>query len=85
MSEERLLETARRLADKLTPGDLDATLSQITSAAVEVVPDVSMSSITVRHADGTLTTAAPTDDLLVRIDKAQYTLQEGPCYEAATN
>ena len=85
MNQERLLETARRLSGKLTPGDLDATLSQITAAAVEVLPNVQLCSITIRHADGTLTTVAPTDDLLHRIDGAQYELQEGPCYQAATD
>ena len=36
MTHEEMLETARRLSDKLTPGDLDATLAQITTAAVSV-------------------------------------------------
>jgi GAF domain-containing protein len=85
MTHEEMLETARRLSDKLTPGDLDATLAQITTAAVEVLPNVQLSSITVRHRDGTLTTVAPTDDLLLRLDGEQYRLQEGPCYEAATD
>jgi GAF domain-containing protein len=85
MTHEEMLETARRLSDKLTPGDLDATLAQITTAAVEVLPNVQLSSITVRHRDGTLTTVAPTDDLLLRLDGEQYRLQEGPCYQAATD
>jgi GAF domain-containing protein len=85
MSQERLLETARRLSDRLTPGDLDATLAQITAAAVEVLPNVQMCSITIRRADGTLETVAPTDEVLTRIDGAQYDLQEGPCYQAATD
>jgi GAF domain-containing protein len=85
VSDERLLETARRLSERLSPGDLDSTLAQITTAAVEVLPQVQLSSITVRHADGTLITVAPTDDLLRRIDAEQYRLQEGPCYQAATN
>jgi GAF domain-containing protein len=85
VTDERLLETARRLSDRLTPGDLDSTLAQITTAAVEVLPQVHFSSITVRHSDGTLVTVAPTDDLLRRIDGEQYRLQEGPCYEAASD
>ncbi len=78
------METARRLAERLTPGDLDSTLTQITTAAVEVLPHVQLASITIHHADGTLVTVAPTDDLLHRIDSAQHRLQEGPCYAAAT-
>ncbi|MFL6134161.1 MAG: GAF and ANTAR domain-containing protein [Nocardioidaceae bacterium] len=85
MDDNRLLDAARRMADGLQPGDLDDTLKQITTAAVEVLPNVQYSSITVRHADGRLVTSAPTDDLLLRIDAAQYELQEGPCYDAATN
>jgi hypothetical protein len=51
---------------------------------VEVLPNVELSSITIRHADGTLATVAPTDELLVRVDARQYELREGPCYYAAT-
>ncbi|MGW6194714.1 GAF and ANTAR domain-containing protein [Kribbella sp. NPDC055110] len=85
MDEQRLIETARRLSKSLTPGDLDQTLSRITAAAVEVLPDVDYASITVKHTDGRLETAAPTDDLLSGLDMAQYELQEGPCYDAATD
>lgn len=85
MNDDRLVETARRLAQTLTPGDLDHTLSSITTAAVEVLPDVQYSSISVVHDDGTMETVAPTDDLLRDVDAQQYELHEGPCYEAATD
>src|SRR3954452_7003245 len=85
MDQDRLLDAARRMADGLSPSDLDSTLRQITRAAVEVLPNVQYSSITVRHADGRLVTSAPTDDLLLRIDAVQYELQEGPCFEAAVD
>ena len=80
---EPLLDTARLLSERLRPADLDETLAQVTSAAVELIPAVDYSSITVRRADGTLSTAAPTHDLLLRVDAEQYRLQEGPCYLAA--
>jgi hypothetical protein len=83
MQEESLRETAQRLSELLTPGDLDHTLSQVTRAAVEVLPDVTSASITIRHADGTLDTVGQTDDVLLVVDAAQYQLQEGPCYLAA--
>jgi hypothetical protein len=79
-----LLEASRRLSEALAPDDLDKTLDRITAAAVEVLPDVDYASITVKHADGRLETFAPTDQLIVDLDAAQYDLQEGPCYEAAT-
>ena len=85
MENERLIETARRLSKTLTPGDLDHTLRRITAAAVEVLPEVDMASITIKHADGSLETVAPTHDVLCEVDAAQYELQEGPCYDAAVN
>jgi hypothetical protein len=80
-----MLQASRRLAESLAPGDLDQTLARITAAAVEVLPDVAYASFTVKHADGTLETFAPTDDLLLGLDAAQYDLQEGPCYHAAVD
>lgn len=80
-----LLEASRRLAEALKPGDIDQTLAQVTEAAVEVLPEVDLASITVKHADGRLETIAPTDEVLRDVDAAQYDLQEGPCYESAVN
>jgi hypothetical protein len=85
MGDERLADAARRLSKALTPGDLDYTLSRITEAAVEVLPQVRYASITIKHADSSLETVAPTDDLLLEVDAAQYELREGPCYEAAVD
>jgi GAF domain-containing protein len=85
MGSRDMLEISRRLRAALTPGDLDHTLAQITAAAVEVLPDVQSASITVKHADGRLETAAPTDQLICDVDAKQYELQQGPCYEAAVD
>ena len=82
--DNEMLNASRRLSEALAPGDLDETLERITRAAVEVVPDVAFASITVKHGDGTLSTSAPTDPLVLPLDAAQYEFQEGPCYEAAT-
>jgi GAF domain-containing protein len=79
-----MLDTSRGLAERLKPGDLDATLAQITGAAVDLLPNVQHSSITVHHSDGSLSTAAPTDESLLRLDAEQGRLQEGPCYSAAS-
>ena len=83
--ETRMLDASRRLAEALVPGDLDETLDRITAAAVEVLPEVSHASITVKHPDGRLETFAPTHDMLLGLDAAQYDLQEGPCYDAAVD
>ena len=85
MTDTEFLDVSRRLQAALTPADLDQTLARITAAAVEVLPDVEYASITIRHADGRLETAAPTDDLVLDLDAAQYEFQEGPCYEAASD
>ncbi|HEX4977812.1 MAG TPA: GAF and ANTAR domain-containing protein [Nocardioides sp.] len=84
-SGEPVLDSMERLRRTLTPGDLDHTLRQIVHAAVEVLPRVDRASITVRHDDGRLETAQPSDDDLLTLDVAQYELREGPCYEAATD
>src|SRR4051794_16903761 len=85
MDEDKLLEAAQQLSRTLSPGDLDHTLSRITEAPVEVLPGVSKASITIRHGDGRLEPVAPTDEVLRQVDAAQYELQEGPCYESATD
>ena len=83
--EPSLLKIAHGLAESLGPGDLDETLSRITAAAVELIPDVSYASITVRHSDGRLETVDATDAALTALDEQQYALHEGPCYDAATD
>ena len=85
MTQDRVLDTIRRLSANLTPGDLDHTLDRITAAAVEVLPGVHYASITVKHEDGSLETAAPTDEMLLGVDAAQYELRQGPCYDAAVD
>lgn len=83
MADDEILAAMARLSRSLTPGDLEHTLRQITDTAVAVLPGVAYSSITVLHKDGRLETVAPTDDLVLEVDAAQFELQEGPCYEAA--
>ena len=78
-----LLETASRLSERLTPGDLDATLSGITAAAVELIPEVDYASISIRR-DERIETVNATDDSLLPLDAKQYELHEGPCYDAAS-
>jgi GAF domain-containing protein len=85
MSDDQLLETARRLAERLSPADLDATLSQVTAAAVELLPDVQFASITIRYEDGSLKTVAPTGEVPVLFDAQQYRVQQGPYFRAATD
>jgi GAF domain-containing protein len=84
MSDERVIDTVRRMSEALQPGDLDETLKRITTAAVQVLPDVEHASITVLHEDGTLDSSAETSQVVTEVDAKQYELREGPCYQAAT-
>jgi len=83
--EANILHASQALLQRLRPGDLEATLQSITQAAVEVLPQVQFSSITMRHRDGTLDSYALTADLLRGLDERQFELKEGPCYEATTD
>ena len=69
--DDGLLHHARKLARTLAPGDLEETLSRITTAAVEVLPGVAMASMTIRHSDNRLQTVAPTHDVLYEVDAKQ--------------
>jgi len=85
MQDDDLVETMRQLSKSLTPRALDDTLSSITAAAVELLPEVEFASITVLHEDNRLETVAPTHQMLLTVDAAQYELLEGPCYQAAVD
>jgi hypothetical protein len=67
------------------PGDIADTLERISHAARDTVPGADYASITVRRPDGHLDTLATTDPIAVRLDKIQYELHEGPCYDAVTD
>ena len=84
-NEANILHASQALLQRLTPGDLDTTLSAITRAAVEVLPQVQYSSITMRHRDGTFESFAMTSELLSELDAKQLELQEGPCFDGATD
>ena len=55
-----LVAVIAELHAALAPGDLAQTLSQVTDAAVELLPDVDGATITVEHAEGRFETAAAT-------------------------
>ncbi len=61
-----------------------STRHSIVHAAATTVPGADYASITVRRADGHLTTTAATAPLVREADELQYELREGPCYDAVT-
>ena len=87
-SEEAVvLELMTAAAGALKSGhrdDLPATLTRITHAAVQTLPDVDYASFSFLRTDGRLETAAATDPVALKLDASQYELREGPCYEAVT-
>lgn len=81
----RAVDLSSKLAAALGPRDLDATLQDITQAAVRLLPQVDYASITIRHSSGDLTAHALTDDLLVELDTKQAEWREGPCFDGASD
>jgi hypothetical protein len=55
-----LVAVMAELHAALRPGDLAETLRRVTSAAVELLPDVDGATITIQHGDGRFDTAAAT-------------------------
>jgi GAF domain-containing protein len=61
---------------------VEDTLLGITHAAVETIPGAQWAGITMVTDRKNLATKAPTDEVVVRIDKEQYATGEGPCLSA---
>ena len=64
------------------PATLDETLDAIVRAAVQTVPGFDHVGISITHRDGEIETRAGTDQLVWELDKIQYGLREGPCYDS---
>jgi hypothetical protein len=82
----RKLDAAiRAVAESLSqPGDRSQALERIVTAARDNVSGTDYASITVRHLDDGLETIASSDPIAMALDKLQYTLREGPCYDAVS-
>lgn len=73
-----------RLTSALLEGPTVATvLRRICDAVVELVPGADLVSVTLRSPDGAFHTPVMTDELAKELDLLQYTLNEGPCLDAA--
>ncbi|WAP54443.1 GAF and ANTAR domain-containing protein [Streptomyces sp. S465] len=76
---ERMATMAR---DLLAQESLDATLERISACAVEIVEGCDAAGILVLHGER-VETLAPTESMVVRSDRLQQRLGEGPCFDAA--
>jgi hypothetical protein len=76
-----LRAAAERLLEQRSVRDLDETLSQIVSAAVNLVPSADAGGISMVE-DGVVTSRNPTDPGVTELDRLQSELHEGPCISA---
>ena len=63
--------------------DPPMTARRIVESALELVPEADHASLTVRRRAGQYTSLGSTSDVASEADHAQYSLQEGPCVDAA--
>ena len=73
---------------ELTRALLDAdsvaeVLSRVVHAAMRVIPEVDLVSVTLRSQDGKFHTPVESDPVAVELDELQYRAGHGPCVDAA--
>ena len=74
-----LIEAAKLMN---APSTLGETLEAITRSALLTVSGFDHVGISITHRDGTIETKTATDQLVWELDRLQYTLREGPCYDS---
>lgn len=75
---EVLADLARSLSAE---PDLTATIAAIVKAAVDNIPGAENAGISLLE-KGAVRTVAPTDEVVITVDKIQYDTGEGPCVDA---
>src|SRR5918995_636716 len=76
-----LRTAAQGLANRRSIRDLEETLGQIVSAAVNTIPSVDAGSIS-KTEHGRVDTCHPTSENIRKLDETQSELHEGPCITA---
>ena len=79
-----LRTAARGLAGRRSIRDLEKTLQQIVSAAVDTIPGVDAGSISITE-HGRVETRHPSTEAIGKLDRTQSELNEGPCLTAITD
>lgn len=77
---QRMAELARASA---APRSVEQVLSDVTAAAMELIPDTDTAGVLLIGKGGKFDSVAGTSDLPHRLDELQMTFNEGPCVEAA--
>ncbi|MEH3132632.1 MAG: GAF and ANTAR domain-containing protein [Mycolicibacterium neoaurum] len=76
---QRMAELARAVALQ----SVDDVLRDVTSAAIELIPEADTAGILLIGKDSTYESLATTSDLPNKLDELQVTFGEGPCMQAA--
>jgi hypothetical protein len=84
MSIDRLTDAIASAARTVHQGEVsvEATLEALALAARDSVPGFDLAGISTVDSDGTATTRAISDPLVMKFDELQYSLNEGPCLDA---
>jgi GAF domain-containing protein len=77
---QRMAELARASA---APRSVDQVLSDVTAAAMELIPGTDTAGVLLIGKGGRFDSVAGTSDLPQRLDELQMMFNEGPCVEAA--
>jgi GAF domain-containing protein len=64
------------------PATREDTVAAILDATLQTVPGFDHAGISITHKDDSIETIHGTDQLVWELDKLQYGLNEGPCYDA---
>lgn len=74
---------AKLTAAMLTAPSVDEVLRQVTEAALRLVPQADLVSVTLRGPKGELITPTETDRRALELDHVQYDAGSGPCVDTA--
>lgn len=69
--------------DIAAPRSLEQVLTDVTAAAVELIPAADVAGVLLIKAGGDFESVADTDSLAAELDKLQQDFHEGPCHDAA--
>jgi GAF domain-containing protein len=87
MTQPRNWDLAQRMAElarsSAAPRSVDDVLSDVTAAAMELIPGADTAGVLLIGKDGRWDSVANTSDLPHRLDELQMLFNEGPCVEAA--